>query len=264
MAKISCSPLQTKVLNRVAALVRFGGSLLAADKTPVPDAVEEATQIVKDSTVTVDEHFSGRRSRSSSPTSRSNTDNAEKVSAGCDWCDGNFALSVAPPQFFFAFVGAHFFQARAQDKNVRVRTEAELEVAEEAAVLERERAAKQVAEAEKQHRLKFASKATAGLVVDDGPDDSDDAMDPMSRRELKMAAVHLVQEQKAAELNEQKRAKQAQKTKHVPGYLKPKSKEPAFNDYAGIATSAASSVEQPESPDAGGAREASLQLAYRK
>ena len=34
--------LKGEVLNRLAALVRFGATLLAADKTPVPNAVEEA------------------------------------------------------------------------------------------------------------------------------------------------------------------------------------------------------------------------------
>lgn len=237
----------------------------------MPDAVEEATQVVKESTVTVDEHFAGRRSRSSSPTSRGNTDSAEKVRVRSK-CVVSGALSCQVTSDavvdLFLLGTRTFVKARAQDKNVRVRTDAELEDAEAAAVLEREQAAKQAAEAEKRHRLKFASKATAGLVVDDDdePGNSDeDVPDPMSRRELKMAAVHLVQEQQAAELNEQKRAKQAQKVERVPGYLKPKSKEPAFNDYAGIATHAVSSAaEQPESPDSGGAREASVQKAQRK
>ena len=243
--------LQTKVLNRIAVLVRFAASLLAADKTPVQNVVEEATKELVDADVTVDQHFIGRTSRSPSP---SPSPSHRLVGSACICRRNSRSLTSAMYTVMDCFVLMQ--NNRPKDQNVRVKTDAELEIAQKLAAMHRDevcgtqcnvrlsfgsthtptgdctlQAAEDADEPPPRLTYKLSHRVIAGLS-DDEDEDSNRNGDPMSRSELKRAAVKRVARQEAAELRASERRKKEEHAKPPPSYAQ--SKELVFNDYAGI------------------------------
>ena len=181
-----CEPtiVQTKVVSRLHATVKFGASLLASDRTPIHTAVQEADLEMPDAIEVLNQHFGHQvwsPSHATSPSSRDNSDEKKRKTRS-----RSSSLSRMPSTEI--------------SRNVRVKADIERERQNSLVIDEEEALAANLGRRQKKLLADLIGKqAIAGFSDEEDDSEDSDELDPISRKELKFMAMQHVTQKKAQE-----------------------------------------------------------------